>query len=1022
MSTLRCTRTMLLALALRAAWLLAAAAPAWAQTPLTAPAPSSLTAAELAEVFDDIDALRRAHDWDVDGMPARGATPQRIDRLYTDPSLPAQLHERRTHGLIRGGQGNTLRFTRPSEVMAKMAQWFPDDLAAARQAAAERHIARTPQFHGPFAAWHDDAVSFAALWNCSPIKVWLHADRSPFDYLPVEADNTWRAINDAHLQNGEFHFGRCVEESLGSRHNTTMPQVNAWREQLHGYAARAKPLLKARFKALLTQQRCTDQGADDCVLVLREWAEMLPQDPEIPPLLRSLEADVNPDGTLPPLPTLPEGRTATQAATHFDLATRRAGFLRVKLGLILDQPKAWPADALAATLQQMQALRLRSHVGADWRWSYHDFSDSEVTSPFSLLAQRLPTSTVVRRALITAEDSVVGQRLSCSPQSGDSDWLRWGGDLLRADYLLLRLQRGQVLADDCFGTTIQTIRNGEDPRHQALRAGFLAVANNTPSVALRDALLSDLTDNGALCFPTSDSPDAKPAPVPAWLQPTCARWIGEPAHLALDRLRRKAQAAVDLRLATLPVASEGDAADPAKQRQLLDSLVPGNGPGVAEWRATVASLQGGRLRLDAARLWSHPQRRLALLEITSRSVAPPEPESKNGSDATDEAPQLWLLGADQARRLHVPPRLLAKGKLSRVMDLQDNGALQLAFGMDEGCANSDDDIQDRDLDCRALAGELGQIDRDAVTYIRRDTKPPASAWRGAPDPGVLRAMGASRSDAILGDFGSQNLRLWGALLESSIGVNFGVGKEAHDHGEILAFTSKADPRHPGQRLIALLHSLKDQPEDAGEVGFVVASVDMTTQRVLRLQRERVAQDASIQIWPTSLTLDTAAYNVAATKRAFGVRMAIGHSPRCAEGNESDYLWLLVETGRGFKTLLKDFAMSRGRLISGAPCNDDENKVSVFDNVTLQLSVASTAHDGWADLTVTATHDFDSFGGPEVAPNEAKPVPLRRTPRTHSIGTLRMQKGQYEYRGRDPFDVGNAVAPMTDAKPSTTQSR
>jgi len=48
--------------------------PGWAQTATTTPTPLSLTATEWIDVLDDIDALRRATDWDVDGMPTRGAT------------------------------------------------------------------------------------------------------------------------------------------------------------------------------------------------------------------------------------------------------------------------------------------------------------------------------------------------------------------------------------------------------------------------------------------------------------------------------------------------------------------------------------------------------------------------------------------------------------------------------------------------------------------------------------------------------------------------------------------------------------------------------------------------------------------------------------------------------------------------------------------------------------------------------------------------------------------------------------
>ena len=121
---------------------------------------------ELAEVFADVDTLVRGHDQDAETFSARGATPERMDRFFADPDVSRHDHQRRTHALIFAGNGQALRFERPSDVMAKMSRWFPDDLDASR--VPGRDEIKAPQFHGPFTRWSDEAVAFTALWNCSP--------------------------------------------------------------------------------------------------------------------------------------------------------------------------------------------------------------------------------------------------------------------------------------------------------------------------------------------------------------------------------------------------------------------------------------------------------------------------------------------------------------------------------------------------------------------------------------------------------------------------------------------------------------------------------------------------------------------------------------------------------------------------------------------------------------------------------------------------------------------------------------
>lgn len=163
----------------------------------------------------------------------------------------------------------------------------------------------------------------------------------------------------------------------------------------------------------------------------------------------------------------------------------------------------------------------------------------------------------------------------------------------------------------------------------------------------------------------------------------------------------------------------------------------------------------------------------------------------------------------------------------------------------------------------------------------------------------------------------------------------------------------------------------------------MAVIDAGKHRIVQLYRDKVETDSSIRINSGSLRLDTARYNLAPGVRALGVRMSIGHSPRCAEGSESDYLTLFIEVGAKLRPVLKNMAMSAWSLIEGLPCNNGEG-ASVNDNIQRSIVVLPSVTEGWHDLQVMVQHT--------IYKDDEKPVK-----HTETGPTLRAKGKQYPIR-------------------------
>lgn len=184
--------------------------------------------------------------------------------------------------------------------------------------------------------------------------------------------------------------------------------------------------------------------------------------------------------------------------------------------------------------------------------------------------------------------------------------------------------------------------------------------------------------------------------------------------------------------------------------------------------------------------------------------------------------------------------------------------------------------------------------------------------------------------------------------------------------DVIALACKTHPQQSHLTIVALFHVIKDAQGDLreDEKGFVAAVVDTRRRAVQSLYRATLDEDAGIRVNDRSLWIDTARYDLAPGVRAFGVRMDIGYSPRCADGGTSHYLTLFVPDKNRLRPVLLTKPMSRWEVLGWNP-DDGACMQAGVATTTLALTLGGTAKNGWRDLHVTARTESEVFADSAV---------------------------------------------------------
>lgn len=134
-------------------------------------------------------------------------------------------------------------------------------------------------------------------------------------------------------------------------------------------------------------------------------------------------------------------------------------------------------------------------------------------------------------------------------------------------------------------------------------------------------------------------------------------------------------------------------------------------------------------------------------------------------------------------------------------------------------------------------------------------------------------------------------------------------------------------------------------------------IDTTTKQIMASYQSTVFEDAAVQVYANSLLLDTAAYQLAPSVRAFGLRFdSLARVPSCAEGWQGGKIQLFVREGVALRPV---FAIPVNHLLVSNGCiNAGTGMDTLYEEANLTVKVLKSRANGYADLMLNAVINTD----------------------------------------------------------------
>jgi hypothetical protein len=170
-----------------------------------------------------------------------------------------------------------------------------------------------------------------------------------------------------------------------------------------------------------------------------------------------------------------------------------------------------------------------------------------------------------------------------------------------------------------------------------------------------------------------------------------------------------------------------------------------------------------------------------------------------------------------------------------------------------------------------------------------------------------------------------------------------------DSGDVVAAACRDWPFDPALRLSAVAFATGAHDESRGGRPIELVIGVRRGAELVAATTSDASEDASVRWSEGALAIDTARYDLAPGRRAFGVIERTGYSPRCAEGSADNRLTLFVIDGASLRPVLNLF-LTHGLTLQGGCFSEQE---VIERNATITIALADGAHNGFRDLSIRA---------------------------------------------------------------------
>lgn len=540
------------------------------------------------------------------------------------------------HALAEAARRDRLHFASPGEAIAKLRRWYPERALRGPLDVLEQRLIDHD--------WSAEALAFLVVSQCWPAAVIAQPERDPLRSRG-KVDSAWPT-----------DLGACADGILERRAKPSLDE--AARRQL---ADRALAVLRQKLAATLRTTSCRAQGGDDCALLLLELASVAPNGAALRDAIDRVEQQLaaSPDLDHPYRRfALARAKVAlalgamesftAEAPLHLKLLDaaeaplpRAVLWLRAKTGWT-PAPAALPEDTARKFLVDALDAQIAMHVRAEAEHATcclleantHlrplDPIEDTASADVRQRAVAYLNDEVKRRAAQASCDEGLGRRLN-GKSAGGADGRYSLGSQLAFVYAFERLRRSD--ADACARLVLPH-KSPDRPwlvDAEGIIDGLLADDKHPRAHAATGGLLD------ALCAAAPDS--------------RLCETVAPSVELSEDMLVDTA------RFVSQTVAADKSALAKHQPAPLADQVL--------------ARVDAALCRTEALTVWTHPQRKVVVVEPNCAPTA-----------ESDRSRQPLLVARDNsAVWVKVTPDFVheARDRLLAVTDLDDDGRPELWF-------------------------------------------------------------------------------------------------------------------------------------------------------------------------------------------------------------------------------------------------------------------------------------------------------------------------------------------------------
>jgi len=170
---------------------------------------------------------------------------------------------------------------------------------------------------------------------------------------------------------------------------------------------------------------------------------------------------------------------------------------------------------------------------------------------------------------------------------------------------------------------------------------------------------------------------------------------------------------------------------------------------------------------------------------------------------------------------------------------------------------------------------------------------------------------------------------------------------------LVAEACKVWPYDASLALAAVAYPLPESGDGGRVLRLVIAVLGAQEADIRAVHETDLTEDAAFALIEDGLMLDTARYDLARGVRAFGVKVrSSAPGPSCPDGRVNDALTLYVRDGEALRPVFNSYTDFWAR-VEGEPCSWAQGQRLVTEEAAFTIGVERSAHNGFADLRVTA---------------------------------------------------------------------